>query len=221
MIATPTTRPAADPLSAMPRRARPALVALPVTRRSTAPPHHRLALAALVAAVALASSSTGQADPATAPLVPAKAPAAAPAPATDGVAPSAAASTPTVGPASSRPRFYVRLGGALIRPASSSRELELADVHGAASLAVQNGPIAGSGASVESASTIAGIVGYVLPTASRRWSTELVLGAPFTVKFRATGTLANESLAPMALGIPTGVGPRPRPSRSSSPQPTA
>jgi len=102
---------------------------------------------------------------------------------------------------------YVRLGGALIKPVSSSRELELADVHGAASLAVQNGPIRGSGATIDSATIPAAIIGYVLPTASRRWSTELVLGLPFTVKFRATGTLATTSLAPMALGIPTGVAP--------------
>jgi outer membrane protein W len=53
----------------------------------------------------------------------------------------------------------------------------------------------------------AAIVGYVLPTASRRWSVEGVLGPPFTVKFEATGTLATTSLAPTALGIPTGVGP--------------
>jgi outer membrane protein W len=106
-----------------------------------------------------------------------------------------------------RPEIYVRLGGAFIKPMSSSRELELADVHGAASLAVQNGPIRGSGATIDSAATPAAIIGYVLPTASRRWSSELVLGLPFTVKFHATGTLANTSIAPMALGIPTGVGP--------------
>ena len=94
----------------------------------------------------------------------------------------------------------------MVKPVSSSRELELADVHGAASLAVQNGPIRGSGATIDSATIPAAIIGYVLPTASRRWSTELVLGLPFTVKFRATGTLATTSIAPMALGIPTGVG---------------
>src|SRR5690606_36019798 len=33
------------------------------------------------------------------------------------------------------------------------------------------------------------------------------VGLPFTVRFEATGTLANESIAPDALGIPTGVGP--------------
>jgi outer membrane protein W len=160
-------------------------------------PISRRLAAALAAALAtmLASPPRSHADPA--PMAPARATTASP----SAEASIAAAAAPR------RPAFYFRLGGALIKPVSSSRELELADVHGAASLAVQNGPIAGSGASVESASTIAGIVGYVLPTASRRWSTELVLGAPFTVKFRATGTLANESLAPMALGIPTGVGP--------------
>jgi outer membrane protein W len=106
-----------------------------------------------------------------------------------------------------RSRFYIRAGGALIKPVSSSRELELADVDGAASLAVQNGPVEGSGARVGSAITAAAIVGYVLPTASQRWSIEGVIGLPFTVKFEATGTLATMSLAPTALGIPTGVGP--------------
>jgi outer membrane protein W len=114
---------------------------------------------------------------------------------------TAPASRPT------RPALYVRLGGALVKPVSSSRELELANVHGAASLAVQNGPIRGSGATIDSATIPAAIIGYVLPTARRRWSTELVLGLPFTVKFRATGTLATTSLAPTALGIPTGVAP--------------
>jgi len=213
MISTLATRPAADPRSCVQRRATPALATPPTARRAAAAPHRRLTVAAIAAAAAIASSSTGRADPAAAPLAPAKAPApaAASAPASASAppadVPAPAASTPTLGPASSRPRFYVRLGGALIRPASSSRELELADVRGAASLAVQNGPIAGSGATVESAATPAAILGVVLPTASRRWSAELILGLPFTVKFRATGTLADKSLAPMALGIPTGVGP--------------
>ncbi len=111
-------------------------------------------------------------------------------------------------PAANHPkRFYFRAGGAFVKPVSSPRPMELADVDGPASLAVQNGPIAGSGATVSSANIPAMIVGYVLPTASRRWSLETVLGVPFTVKFQATGTLANMSIAPTALGIPTGVGP--------------
>ncbi|HET7502780.1 MAG TPA: OmpW family outer membrane protein [Kofleriaceae bacterium] len=103
--------------------------------------------------------------------------------------------------------LYLRLGGALIAPVSSSHEMELADVQGPASLAVHNGPIAGSGAKVDSAMIPALIVGYVLPFGRRRWSLETVLGPPFTVKFESTGTLANMSIAPTALGIPTGVGP--------------
>jgi len=101
-------------------------------------------------------------------------------------------------------KFYVRAGAAVIKPLSQSREMELADVDGPASLAVQNGPIAGSGSTVSSAALPAMIVGYQI---TPRWSVEAVLGLPFTVKFEATGTLANESIAPTALGIPTGVGP--------------
>jgi outer membrane protein W len=104
-------------------------------------------------------------------------------------------------------RIYVRLGFAYIHPLSSSRELELSDVDGPASLAVKNGPIAGSGTTVGSAADVAAIVGYVLPVLDDRVSIETVLGPPFTVKFKATGTLANQSLAPTALGIPTGVMP--------------
>jgi outer membrane protein W len=103
--------------------------------------------------------------------------------------------------------FYIRAGGAYVAPLSQSNPMELADVDGPASLAVHNGPIEGSGASVSSASTLAITVGYRLPYLHRRLSIETVLGLPFTVKFKATGTLANESIAPMALGIPTGVQP--------------
>jgi outer membrane protein W len=103
--------------------------------------------------------------------------------------------------------FYVRGGVALIDPLSTSKPMELANVDGPASLALKNGPIMGSGATVDSATVPAIIIGYRLPYAHRRLSLETVLGLPFTVKFTATGTLANDSIAPSALGIPTGVGP--------------
>ncbi len=108
-------------------------------------------------------------------------------------------------PPPARRPFYIRGGVAVVAPLATSRELALADVDGAASLAVHNGPIAGSGATVSSATIPAFVLGYVLPIADGRLSIETVLGIPFTVKFRATGSLANESIAPMALGIPTGV----------------
>ncbi len=104
-----------------------------------------------------------------------------------------------------RKRFYLLGGVALIDPLSTSQPLELADVDGAASLAVKNGPIAGSGSTVGSATIPAFILGYVLPFGNDHLSIETVLGLPFTVKFEATGTLANMSIAPTALGIPTGV----------------
>ena len=104
-----------------------------------------------------------------------------------------------------RKRFYVRLGVAFVDPLAQSQEMELADVDGPASLGVSNGPIAGSGATVGSATVPAGIIGIRLPYLHQRLSLETVFGLPFTVKFEATGTLANMSLAPSVLGIPTGV----------------
>ncbi len=103
--------------------------------------------------------------------------------------------------------FYVRAGVALVEPLSTSKPMELADVDGPASLALKNGPIAGSAATVDSATVPAIIIGYRLPYLHRKLSIETILGLPFTVTFKATGTLANESIAPTALGIPTGVGP--------------
>jgi outer membrane protein W len=103
--------------------------------------------------------------------------------------------------------FYIRVGGVFIKPLSSSNPMELSDIDGPASLALMDGPIVGSGSSVASAATPGLIIGYRLPYMHRRLSIETVLGLPFTVKFNATGTLATQSLAPTALGIPTGVQP--------------
>jgi outer membrane protein W len=103
-------------------------------------------------------------------------------------------------------RFYFRAGVARVIPLSQSRELQLADVNGPASLALSDGPVAGSGSSVDSATALAAVLGWKLGKTGR-WSLETLIGAPFTVKFRATGSLANMSLAPTALGLPTGVQP--------------
>ncbi len=101
-------------------------------------------------------------------------------------------------------KLYIRGGIAHVAPLSQSRELELADIDGPASLAVQNGPIAGSGSTVSSATIPAILIGYRI---RERVSLETVIGMPFTVKFKATGTLRDMSIAPSALGIPTGVPP--------------
>jgi outer membrane protein W len=114
---------------------------------------------------------------------------------------------PALASAEPRKRFYFRAGLARVAPLERSNEMELADVDGAASLAIENGPIAGSGASISSATAFAATIGWNTPWLNHRLALETILGLPFTVKFQATGTLANESLAPTALGIPTGVMP--------------
>jgi outer membrane protein W len=83
--------------------------------------------------------------------------------------------------------------------------MELEDVDGPASLAIQNGPIEGSGSSISSATAFAMTVGVNTHWLNDRLSLETIIGIPFTVKFQATGTLATDPLATEALGIPTGV----------------
>jgi len=106
-----------------------------------------------------------------------------------------------------RKKWYFRAGVAYVHPFSSSSELELADVNGPASLAVSNGPIAGSGSTVEATTAIAVTVGWVPGWMNDKLSLETILGPPIDVKFQATGTLATMSIAPTALGIPTGIPP--------------
>src|ERR1043165_5901048 len=103
-------------------------------------------------------------------------------------------------------RWYFRGGILHVAPQTDSREVELTSVMGVTSLAVQNGPIAGSGVTIGSATIPSLTFGYVLPVIERQISVETVLGLPFSVKLYATGTLANQSIAPTALGfVPTGV----------------
>jgi len=170
----------------------------------------------LVIAIGVLSATTiAGAEPSRASLEPARVAARAEPTRTAVVEPATAPATvdapevhAQIAPRRAKPRWlYVRAGAALIAPMVSSSPMELSNVDGPASLSVRNGPIAGSGADVESVTIPAAILGYVLPFGGGRWSVEAVLGTPFTVRFTATGTLAKESIAPTALGIPTGVGP--------------
>jgi len=106
-----------------------------------------------------------------------------------------------------RKRFYFRAGVAHVAPLESSNEMELDVIDGPAALAIQDGPIAGSGATISSATAFAATLGWNTPWLNKRLALETIIGIPFTVKFEATGTLANESLAPTALGLMTGVPP--------------
>ncbi len=115
------------------------------------------------------------------------------------------ASTAQAEPGLTYERLYARAGILHMSPQSDSREIVLAGVDGPASLAVMAGPVAGSGVALDPATIPAVIVGYVLPVWNDRLSLETVLSTPLHVTFRATGTLADMSIAPTALGIPTGV----------------
>jgi outer membrane protein W len=106
-----------------------------------------------------------------------------------------------------RKKFYFRAGVAGVTTLESSNEMELDGVDGPASLAIQDGPIAGSGAKVNNAVAFAATIGWNTPYLNKRLAIETIIGIPFTLTFEATGTLANESLAPEALGLPTGVMP--------------
>ena len=114
--------------------------------------------------------------------------------------------TDTLGLEQGAKPFYFRAGYTLLAPDSSSSAVSLSDVGGPASLAITDGPIAGSGASVEAVDFPSMVVGYTLPWLDGHLAVETILALPFTVEFKAQGTLVNESIAPYALGnIPTGV----------------
>ena len=110
-------------------------------------------------------------------------------------------------PALTYHRLYLRGGFAYLAPMVDSSELELSGVDGPASLAIMNGPVAGSGVSIDPVTVPGLTVGYVLPIAGDHFALETVLGLPFRARFRATGTLADTSLGPDAIGIPTGIPP--------------
>lgn len=110
------------------------------------------------------------------------------------------------GPAAAAPRVYVRAGALHMRPIVSSGEVELVNVSDYAGLAVTGGPIAGSGSTIAPVTIPALIIGYVPRFGHGHLALETVLGPPLTLHLRATGTLANESIAPTVLGdLPTGV----------------
>lgn len=117
--------------------------------------------------------------------------------------------TKTLGMEAGAKPFYFRAGYTSLQPDSSSDEVSLSvPSDSAATLAISDGPIEGSGASVNPVSFPSAILGYRLPWMEGHLSVETVLALPFTVEFEAEGTLATESIAPYALGnIPTGVEP--------------
>lgn len=100
-------------------------------------------------------------------------------------------------------RLYVRGGGLWLRPLPESKDVEMSNLDGPAELALPNGPIEGSGVSAGAVAMFAGTIGYRV---WRNLSVEAVVARPFTMDLTMTGTLAEMSVAPYALGnVPTGV----------------
>ena len=102
--------------------------------------------------------------------------------------------------------FYVRAGIAHVEPRISSSGLELQPA-GITKLAAPMGPTQGS-IETDPANIFAAIIGFAPAFAHGYVAVETIIGIPKKTKLRATGDLANKSLAPDALGlIPTGIPP--------------
>jgi outer membrane protein len=102
-----------------------------------------------------------------------------------------------------RDRLYLRAGMLYLRPIPTSPDVVMSNLDGPAELALPNGPIAGSGVGAESNTMLAGIIGYRV---YKNVAVEAVVASPFTMTLTLTGTLADTSVAPFALGnVPTGV----------------
>lgn len=101
--------------------------------------------------------------------------------------------------------FYFRVGVTRLTPHTKSSPVTLSGVSKIAGLALSDGPIAGSGATVPPMTTPSVTIGYVLPWMHRHLAAETILAPPLTAKFVATGTLRYQSLAPNVFGVPTGI----------------
>jgi len=103
-------------------------------------------------------------------------------------------------------RFYVRLGPLHMLPNADSDEVQMRGVEGTATLAIMDGPIAGSSTDIGALTVPAAIVGARWAAPGGEVAVETILALPVTLKLRAGGTLADESIAPTVLdGIQTGI----------------
>ena len=102
------------------------------------------------------------------------------------------------------PQFYVRAGYAYMIPQFSAGGFQL-EPSPVASIAI-NGPIQG-GVTTPAAGTAAAIIGFAPRALGGHVAFETLVGVPAKTHFQATGALATQSLAPSALGFPTGIPP--------------
>jgi hypothetical protein len=69
------------------------------------------------------------------------------------------------------------------------------------------GAIDDAGVRVNGSTSPTAIIGYVVPRMRWGFSIETIIAPPSTLKIEATGRLANDSIAPEAVGVATGIPP--------------
>ena len=114
---------------------------------------------------------------------------------------TASAAPADTAPADTEPRWYFRLGLLRVTADLDSTELGLGQTR------LGLGAAATQAVAVEPLLLPGGNIGYVLPVLNHRISLETIIGIPIKAKVVATGTLANESILPTVLGVPTGIPP--------------
>lgn len=103
-----------------------------------------------------------------------------------------------------RTRFYFRAGAMRQSVTLGAPSFSLQT-----DLAIDTSSV-GQGSGVETQDNkipVGAIIGVVLPVGKRKLSLETVLGIPTPTKFKATGKLATDSLAPTFMGMETGIEP--------------
>lgn len=101
--------------------------------------------------------------------------------------------------------WYISAGFTQMILDSSSDEVVLSDLGDASKLALEAGPIAGSGVTVVGDGQPSLILGYRFKSRPHL-SIETVIAPPFVLDLEFTGTIRDESIAPMALGtLETGI----------------
>ena len=104
-------------------------------------------------------------------------------------------------------RLYVRgVFAAYVEPRITAHDLRLAPSP-IARTAVGAGAIEDAGVRVNASTSPTAIIGYVVPRMRWGFSIEMIIAPPSKLEIEATGRLANESIAPEAVGVATGIPP--------------
>lgn len=102
-------------------------------------------------------------------------------------------------------RVYFHAGVTQLNLESGQANVVLSDLGAATSIAIDEGPVENSGANISGDTQPTLTIGYRFKSMPRL-SIETAIAPPFSLDLTTTGALADESLAPFALGqVPTGI----------------